>query len=327
VNGHTSLPWKRLTVLKNRAMMQPESKSSGSCAALSNQGRPAVHDNSMKITFWGTRGSIASPGPETVTYGGNTTCVELMLASGRTVVIDAGTGMRTLGDAILKRDGPVNIHLLMTHVHWDHLMGFPFFGPLYDPTARVVVDGCRRGIESLKRIFSTNYVDGVWPVRFEDLKARIEPSQYLLKGRLELDDTLVEAHQLQHPQGGMGFKFSENSGSFVFLTDNELLERGWAGSSAKDFVRFCRDADLLVHDCQYLPEEIAMRRGWGHSDLDSVIRLALEAGVKRLLLFHHDPWRTDQAVADMVARGEEILLKANSSITVDAAREGTTLRV
>jgi phosphoribosyl 1,2-cyclic phosphodiesterase len=279
----------------------------------------------MKITFWGTRGSIASPGPDTVVYGGNTTCVEVTLASGRIVVIDAGTGMRTLGDAILKRNGPKTINLLMTHVHWDHLMGFPFFGPLYDPNTHVVVDGCRRGFESLKRIFTTNYVDGVWPVRFADLKARIEPNQHLLTGRLDLGETLVEAHQLQHPQGGMGFKFSENSGTFVFLTDNELLEHGWSGTSAKDFVHFCKDADLLVHDCQYLPEEMPMRRGWGHSDLDSVARLALEAGVKNLLLFHHDPWRTDQVIAEMVARAEEILHKEHSSITVDAAREGTTV--
>jgi phosphoribosyl 1,2-cyclic phosphodiesterase len=293
------------------------------CAAGSN--RIAAHDHTMKITFWGTRGSIAAPGPETVIYGGNTTCVEVGLVSGQTVVIDAGTGMRLLGDAILKRDGPADIHLLMTHVHWDHLMGFPFFGPLYDSSARIAVDGCRRGTESLKRIFST--ADGVWPIRFEDLKARIESTHHLLHGRLQLADTLVEAHQLQHPQGGLGFKFSENSGTFVFLTDNELLETGWRGSTMKDFVRFCRDADLLVHDCQYLPEEMDIHRGWGHSDLDSVAKLAAESGVKSLLLFHHDPWRTDQAVEDMVSRIRQSLSHAHVSITVDAAREGSTITV
>ncbi len=281
----------------------------------------------MKITFWGTRGSIAAPGRDTVVYGGNTTCVEVSLASGHTVVIDAGTGMRNFGDAILTRNGLVDIHLLMTHVHWDHLLGFPFFGPLYDASTRVVVDGCRRGLESLKRIFTTNYVDGVWPIRFEDLKATIEPGNRLLHGNLELEDVVVESHQLQHPQGGMGFKFTEDSRSFVFLTDNELLENGWHGSSTADFVRFCQAADLLVHDCQYLPEEMAMRRGWGHSDLTSVVDLALAAGVKKLLLFHHDPWRTDQEVAEMVAQAQERVRGANSALAVDAAQEGSTVSV
>jgi phosphoribosyl 1,2-cyclic phosphodiesterase len=295
--------------------------------SLADYYRTAAHDNTMKITFWGTRGSIASPGPDTVVYGGNTTCVEVTLASGRTVVIDAGTGMRLLGDAVLKRKGPVDIHLLMTHVHWDHLMGFPFFSPLYDAHARIVVDGCRRGIESLKRIFSTNYVDGIWPIRFEDLKARVEATHHLQRGRMELDGTLVEAHRIQHPQGGMGFKFTEDSRKFVFLTDNELLEDGWHGSSMKDFVRFCRDADLLVHDCQYLPEDMSIRRGWGHSDLDSVAQLAVAAGVKKLMLFHHDPWRTDQAVAEMEARIHESLSDVNACLTAEAAREGATVLV
>lgn len=281
----------------------------------------------MKITFWGTRGSIAAPGRDTVVYGGNTTCVEVALSCGRTVVIDAGTGMRNLGDALLKRDGLVDLHLLMTHVHWDHLQGFPFFGPLYDPSTHVVVDGCRRALESLKRIFSTNLVDGVWPIRFEDLKAAIEPESRLLNGVLELDDTLVESHPLQHPQGGFGFKFTEGDRVFVFLTDNELLREGWEGSSYADFVRFCKGADVLVHDCQYLPEEMAMRRGWGHSDLASVTDLAMEAGVKRLFLFHHDPWRTDDEVAEMVGRGQEMVREAKAQVIVDAAQEGSTISV
>lgn len=276
----------------------------------------------MKITFWGTRGSIASPGPDTVVYGGNTTCVEVSISSGRTVIIDAGTGIRNLGDSLLHRDGPVDVHLLMTHVHWDHLTGFPFFAPLFDGTARIVVDGCRRGIEGLKRVFSRNFVDGTWPIRFEDLKAHIQAGQELLKGRMELDGTIVESHQIQHPQGGMGFRFTEASGTFVFLTDNELLEKGWSGSSMKDFVRFCSEADLLVHDCQYLPEEMELRRGWGHSDLASVARLAMEAGVEKLLLFHHDPWRKDDGVAEMVSRVRAIVQSAGSNVQVDAARDG-----
>lgn len=281
----------------------------------------------MKITFWGTRGSIAAPGPETVVFGGNTTCLEITLSSGRTVVIDAGTGIRKLGDALLKRPDIRNLVLLMTHIHWDHLSGFPFFGPLFQTDCRLRVDGCYNGLEGLKKVFTRNYLDGTWPIRFEDLKARIEHSHELAHGRLILDDTIVESHRLQHPQGGLGFKFTEASGTFVFLTDNELLEEGWAGSSHKDFVRFCRNADLLVHDCQYVPEEMHVRRGWGHSDLESVVRLAVEADVSSLLLFHHDPWRTDEGVSDLILRGRDLLAHADSTIELDAAREGSSVIV
>jgi phosphoribosyl 1,2-cyclic phosphodiesterase len=281
----------------------------------------------MEITFWGTRGSIAAPGTDTVIYGGNTTCVEVTLNSGRTVVIDAGTGMLALGDYLMQRKRPLDIHLLITHVHWDHLMGFPFFDPLFQRDTRIVVDGWRRCMEGLHRVLSKNYMDGTWPLRFDDLKARIERSEGLDEGRIVLDDTVIESHPLQHPQGGLGFKFKEESGVLVFLTDNELLDKGWKGSCFDNFVTFCRDADLLVHDCQYLPEEMNIRRGWGHSDLDSVARLAAEAQVKRLILFHHDPRRKDKDVDNVVIRCERRLEEMGRSIPVDGAREGATIRI
>lgn len=281
----------------------------------------------MKITFWGTRGSIASPGPDTVIYGGNTTCLEITTASGHTVIIDAGTGIRRLGDALLDRGIPLNIHLLMTHVHWDHMMGFPFFGPLFHDDCRITLDGWAKGFEGLKGVFSGKHVDGTWPIGFDAINAKIEPSRELMEGRLHLDGTTVESHPLQHPQGGLGFRFVQDSSAFVFLTDNELREEGWQGSSYADFVRFCRRADVLVHDSQYVPEEMEMREGWGHSDIKSVARLAVEAEVRKLLLFHHDPWRTDKAVSEMVARCKTMIKESGADIEVDAAREGTTLLV
>jgi ribonuclease BN (tRNA processing enzyme) len=284
-------------------------------------------ENTMKITFWGTRGSIASPGPDTVIYGGNTTCLEITTSSGRTVIIDAGTGIRKLGDALLKRKGPLDIHMLMTHVHWDHLTGIPFFGPLFKNNCRITLDGWARGIEGLKAVFSGKHVDGTWPIGFDAVNARIDPKKQLMNGSLRLGETIVESHPLQHPQGGMGFRFTEGPGVFVFLTDNELIGKGWKGSSFSDFVRFCRNADLLVHDCQYLPEEMEIRKGWGHSDVESVARLAMEAEVQKLILFHHDPWRTDDGVSEMVARCRSIIEESGGHVEVDAAREGTTLVV
>ncbi|MBI5251718.1 MAG: MBL fold metallo-hydrolase [Desulfomonile tiedjei] len=279
----------------------------------------------MKITFWGTRGSIASPGPETVEYGGNTTCLEVNLDCGRIIVIDAGTGIRRLGDHLLRRNQHLDIYLLLTHVHWDHILGFPFFAPIFHDSSHIMLDGCRQGIEGLKRVFSSNYIDGTWPIRFEDLKARIEPSQEMRKGSIHFDDAVVEPHPIQHPQGGMGFKFIEGKRAFVFLTDNELLDNGWAGTSFKDFVRFCMAADILVHDCQYTSEEIQARRGWGHSDVESVARLAVEAEVKKLVLFHHDPWRTDEEAAALVESCAAMVHEKNPAIIVEGAREGGTM--
>lgn len=281
----------------------------------------------MKITLWGTRGSIAAPGPDTVIYGGNTTCLELTLSCGTTVIIDAGTGMRRLGDALADRHHPLELYLLMTHVHWDHLMGFPFFQPLFFDQCHITLDGFRKGLEGLKNIFGRSRVDGTWPISFEDLKAKIEPRQDLSHGSLRIGDTTIEAHRLQHPQGGMGFKFVEESGTFVFLTDNELCEDGWKGTCFRDFVKFCRGADLLVHDCQYFPEELLVRKGWGHSDSDSVARLAVASEVGRLVLFHHDPWQTDAGVVEMAARCQETIDKAGGGIAVEAGREGTTFQV
>ncbi|MCX5872217.1 MAG: MBL fold metallo-hydrolase [Deltaproteobacteria bacterium] len=279
----------------------------------------------MNIRFWGTRGSIASPGPDTVVFGGNTTCVEITTNSGRTAIIDAGTGIRNLGDSLLKRPDIKLIHLFMTHIHWDHLVGLPFFGPLFHPDFHVVLNGCRKCFEGLKRIFSRDYIDGSWPVRFQDLRARIDPPGEPPMGIITLDEVLVEPHRLQHPQGGLGFRFTEGNKKFVFLTDNELSEEGWDGSCFGDFVNFCQDADVLVHDCQYLPEESVSRKGWGHSDTITVAKLAVETGAKRLILFHHDPWRTDEGVELVISRCREELDRDNSKITVEAAREGSLI--
>ncbi len=284
-------------------------------------------DISMKIKFWGTRGSIAVPGPDTVVYGGNTTCVEVTLESGRTVIIDAGTGIRPLGDELGKRPGPTNIHLLITHIHWDHVIGFPFFDPLYKEDTHIVVAGWDRCMEGLKIVFNSRALDGTFPVKFEDLSARFETSSLLSKGNMVVDGAVIDSQPLHHPQGGLGFRFTEGAKRFVFLTDNELVDKGWRGSSFKDFVRFSRDADLLVHDCQYLTEEMEIRRGWGHSDVEAVTRLAREAGVKRLVLFHHDPRRTDSDVEALTKSCSDILAGTAGSIEVTAAKEGTTLDV
>ena len=275
----------------------------------------------MRIKFWGTRGSIAVPGRQTIRYGGNTTCLEITLESGRVVVVDAGTGIRALGDKLASENEKVDIHLLVTHIHWDHVLGFPYFMPLYKSSSRIMIDGYPTCVNGLRNTFDNKMGDGFFPVKFDDLKAEIQYLEILKHRPLEIEGTVIDAMPLHHPQGGFGFRFREGEKTFVFLTDNELRKDGWRERSFDDYVKFCRDADLLIHDGQYTPEEIGERRDWGHSDYRSAFDLAYAAGVKNLFLFHHDPSRTDAEVSGIQGRCEALARGKKSSIIIDAAQE------
>lgn len=277
----------------------------------------------MRIKFWGTRGSIAVPGKDTITYGGNTTCLEVTLKSGRKVIIDAGTGIRPLGDKLIAENDKVDIHLLITHIHWDHVLGFPFFGPIYDPATQITIDGYPTCMKGLRYTFDNKMGDGFFPIKFDDLRAQINYIEKLSKGKLEIDGTVIDCIPLQHPQGGYGYRFREGKKTLAFITDNELRADSWEGRSPKDYAKFCKGADILIHDCQYTPEEIETRRGWGHSDYESTFQLAQDAGVKKLLLFHHDPSRTDQQVKAIQDNCKELADKKNSKIVIEAAVEGS----
>jgi len=275
----------------------------------------------MRVKFWGTRGSIAVPGKQTIRYGGNTTCLEITLDSGRVVIIDAGTGIRALGDKLASENERVEILLLVSHIHWDHVLGFPYFMPLYKSSSRIRIDGYPTCVNGLRNTFDNRMGDGFFPVRFADLKAEIRYLEILKHKALEIDDTMIDAVPLHHPQGGFGFRFREGKKTMVFLTDNELRKDGWEGRSPHDYVEFCRDADLLIHDAQYTPEEIDERRNWGHSDYLSALDMAYEAGVKSLVLFHHDPSRKDAEVSLIRDRCETLVRSKKSSLVIHAARE------
>ncbi len=281
----------------------------------------------MRIKFWGTRGSIAVPGENTTMYGGNTTCLEITLQNERKVIIDAGTGIRALGQKLVLENEKVDIHLLITHIHWDHIIGFPFFAPIQNRTSKIMVDGYHTCMKGLRYTFDNKMGDGFFPVRFEDLKAEIKYLERLKDGVLEIDGTLVNSVPLQHPQGGFGFRFLEGEKTLVFITDNELRKDAWIGKSPKEYANFCKDADILIHDCQYTPQEIDERRGWGHSDYEAVLELALEANVKKLILFHHDPSRKDAEVTAIKVLCEDLARKRNSTIKVEAAMENSELEL
>ncbi|MBN2063090.1 MAG: MBL fold metallo-hydrolase [Deltaproteobacteria bacterium] len=281
----------------------------------------------MKIKFWGTRGSIAVPGKDTTRYGGNTTCIELALESGKTVIIDAGTGIRPLGVKLAAEENPIDIYLLMTHIHWDHIFGFPFFRPIYNDSTRIRIDGHRNCMKGLKYTFDNKMGDGFFPIKFDDLRSKITYIDKLNDGPLDIDGVIIDSIQLQHPQGGLGFRFKEGNKRMVFLTDNELRSDAWAGRSFEDYVAFCRDADMLIHDAQYTPEEMDHRKGWGHSDYMAALDLACKAGVKKFILFHHDPSRTDAEIVKIEEKCRSCARDCKAEVVVEAAMEDSELEI
>jgi len=277
----------------------------------------------MNVKFWGTRGSIAAPGKETILYGGNTCCLEITLESGQKIVMDAGTGLRALGERYIALREAADILLLMTHIHWDHIQGFAFFEPIFDPSSRISVDGFPAAMKGLRAIFDNQMGDGFFPVRFEDLKAHIAYIGELSRHPITVGNTRIEVIPLNHPQGAFGYRFQEGHQKLVFMTDNELLRNGPPGKTLADYVEFARDADVLIHDAQFTPDEIDRHRGWGHSDCATTVELAVKAHAKQLLLFHHAPARTDAELAAVVEKCRRLTEEEGHPIVIEAAKEGS----
>jgi phosphoribosyl 1,2-cyclic phosphodiesterase len=275
----------------------------------------------MRVKFWGTRGSTPVPGKDTIIYGGNTTCLEIDLAGGKKVIVDAGTGIRALGNELGLYSDEIELYLLITHIHWDHVFGFPFFLPIYKGSTKILVDGYSQCMKGLRYSFDNKMGDGFFPVRFEELNADIQFIDKLTNGYLEIDGTTIDSVPLRHPQGGMGFRFREGDKTLVFLTDNELSN---ADVSFDRYAAFCEGADVLIHDSHYTPEEISAHRGWGHSDYLSAIDLALKANIKKLILFHHAPERKDSDMIKMVILCQDIIKEKGANLQIEAAKENST---
>ena len=276
----------------------------------------------MKIKFWGTRGSTPVPGKDTIIYGGNTTCLEMDLMSGKKIIIDAGTGIRSLGNELESYKKNIDIYLLITHIHWDHIFGFPFFSPIYQSSTKIQVDGYNLCMKGLRYSFDNKMGDGFWPIRFEELSADIQFIDKLKNGYLEIDGAIIDTVPLRHPQGGLGFRFREGGKTLVFLTDNEL---DVAEKSFSDYITFCKEADILIHDSHYTPEEITKHRGWGHSDYQSAIDLALKANVKKLVLFHHAPERKDSDMIKLTILCQDLIKEKNADLEIETAKENSVL--
>lgn len=286
----------------------------------------------LYVKFWGTRGSCPTPGARTKRYGGNTSCVEIRTET-TTCICDAGTGIRDLGMELLERanGAPISVHLFLSHPHWDHIQGFPFFVPAYAPTTTVHVHGGER----TKKVLSGQMDSEHFPVRFTDLGAKILPVDFVNE-EAKAGDISVRRFAQKHPGGSSGYVFEAEGVKIAYCTDHELdellLDKEAVKSKPAEQRKFAnetldayRGVDLLIADAQYLDPEYAKKTGWGHPRAETVVDAAIAAGVKKLALYHHDPLQTDPDVDAKVEICAERAKRLGSDLYVFAAREGVEL--
>ncbi|HIE90002.1 MAG: MBL fold metallo-hydrolase [bacterium] len=273
----------------------------------------------MLVTFYGVRGSIAAPGPRTIKYGGNTSCVHVRLNDGNNIIFDAGTGIRELGIRMVQNDEP--LLLLLSHGHWDHIQGYPFFAPIYQPDREIrICQSIDSNAVSLKAILEQ--MDGsTFPVHSEDLPSKIT-AVHQVDEYLDAQSFQTTRKPLNHPGGGDAYRIEEDGVSIAYITDNELDPLAAPQTTYAEWVDFCKGVDLLIHDAQYTEKDLPAKHGWGHSLISQVRQLAVDAQVKNLAMYHHDPERTDSELDEIAIESVKFFKSRNSVIGSYIASEG-----
>jgi phosphoribosyl 1,2-cyclic phosphodiesterase len=277
----------------------------------------------MIIRCWGARGSIPVSGKQYLHYGGNTTCLEIRTKDDEILVVDAGSGIRELGNFLLAKDRHT-FTLLLTHAHWDHIMGFPFFKPIYSHKTNLTVWGCPFAQTSLKEMLSRTMAPPNFPVNFDAIRANISYQDMCIDS-YKLGSMTITPIALSHPNQGMGYEFAEDGKRFVFLTDNELGHRHEGGLDYQAYLDFSRGADLLIHDAEFTAEEYKHTRGWGHSLYTDALHLALDAGVKKFGLFHHNQERFDDGIDTIVVDCRKIISQSKKDLECFAISQSMEL--
>ncbi|MBI5596461.1 MAG: MBL fold metallo-hydrolase [Elusimicrobia bacterium] len=283
-----------------------------------------------RVEFWGTRGSIPSPGPKTLRYGGNTSCVCIRWDD-EVLICDAGTGIRPLGFHLANSGAPTSGHVFIGHTHWDHIQGFPFFFPAYLPKNKWAIHSAKGVGDSFEAIFKRQMGINYFPVEVGDMAARLDFTQ-ITGHPFEAGPVKVSTIYTNHPGICVGYRFDMAGKSAVYLTDHEthwthMGRSEYSERLDREVADFCRGADLLVCDSQYTDDEYEKKRGWGHSRWRDTAALGVSAEVKRLALFHHDPERSDDDIDAFVGDALEFLGKSKSPIEVFAAREGQAVEL
>jgi len=307
--------------------------------ASESQGAGAV----TRVKFWGVRGSVPTPGPGTLHYGGNTSCVEVR-AGDQILILDAGTGLRLLGRQLASEFNgqPLDLTLLLTHTHWDHIQGLPFFLPVHQPHNHLRILGYEGARMGLDNVLTNQMESPFFPIGLREVAGNVQIEE-LKDLSFTVGAVRVQAWFANHPGICAGYRLFAPGGSLAFFPDNEShsghshsADAPKAGSAAaQDFARsedaklanFLRGADMLIMDAQYSREEYQQHIGWGHGCLDEVVALAIQAEVKRLFLFHHDPDHDDATIDRMVEHARRLVMERKSTLQVEAAREGGTVEL
>lgn len=298
----------------------------------------------MRIKFWGTRGSIPTPGKTTVRYGGNTPCIELRLSNEKLIILDAGTGIRNLGEALIENGESIKTYLLVSHPHWDHIQGFPFFKPAFISGNEITIIGGETERVTLQKMISDQMNKVYFPIQLNELKATLK-FQPIKEGQFEIFDAHVETLYLNHPTFAIGYRITHRGRSLVYISDNEPFDRKVAqsiknvekiivdrylrsdGDPNQRIFDFVRNADILIHDATYTPDEYVDRVGWGHSHYLFTINVAAQGNVKRLVLFHHDPAHTDDKVDDILKTCKKEIRNRGYKFDCIAAIEGMQIEI
>jgi phosphoribosyl 1,2-cyclic phosphodiesterase len=277
----------------------------------------------MRATIWGCRGTLASPGPDTVRYGGQTSCISVDLSDGTLIILDAGTGIRPFGMS-LAGASPPRVDLLITHLHTDHIEGLRFFAPFWDPSVEFRIWGPPAPLRTLEQRMAPFFAPPFFPVHLKNVPSRpafLEvPTEPWTIGSAE-----VTAELVKHPGPSVGYRIEGAGRAIAYLPDHEpalgedltSIEPGWISGRS-----LAQDADLLVHDAQYTSEEYEIRVGWGHSTTGDAVTFAERAGARRLVLFHHDPFHADVQLEAMLADAQRAA--SNASLGIELAYEGQT---
>lgn len=287
----------------------------------------------MHVRFWGTRGSIATPGAATVRYGGNTSCVEVRSKSGIVIVIDCGTGAHALGKALIDEGKASAGHILISHTHWDHIQGLPFFAPLFAEGNEWHIYGPRGLGQSLREVLAGQMEYAYFPVALNAFAAKVHFHE-VVEGGFPIGDVRITTQYLNHPALTVGYRFESDGASFVYASDHEPHEPDAAHGHVEvverrdaAHIEFLQDADLVVHDAQYTAAEYPSKIGWGHSTIEYCVDAAIAANVRQLALYHHDPLRTDDEVDALLKGAQERAAEAGSSLLVTGAAEGETIEL
>lgn len=280
----------------------------------------------MRAKIWGCRGSLAAPGPETVRYGGNTSCVEIRLPDDRLIIIDAGTGARNFGVAMGK-DRPERMDILLTHLHLDHIEGLGFFGPLWDPNVEINLWGPASPLHTLRERLAAYFSPPLFPVHIDDIPSKLVFHD-VPEEEWEIGSVKIRAEQVNHPGPTVGYRLEENGKVFTYISDHEPALGIDLQAVAPEWISgygLAYGADVMFHDAQYTEDEYTPRVGWGHSSIAHTVTFGLITKVRQLYFFHHDPLHSDGQLESMLARAKDLWGDEHNGLAL--AYEGMELEI